>query len=138
MGYWLVTLTHDFMHAEEREEVLTILKHRLSPTTVARIVEHLYASRYATYFEQFKLAKNRKNNPFRARFDRDLVTCGDNPLLKAREVKNLAIENEVTANGLVETVTWLEPMADGEPVKRSIKHKGAPQKYNFLEVKKTR
>ena len=128
MEHWLVTLEEDLSQPNQRTFVLAFLHQNVSTTSVARIVEQLYACRYATYFEQLELANDPTNSPYRAGWNEKFVTCGHNPLLQARKVKNLALEKEVTANGLVETITWIETSVDGEPVQRSITHRGGRPK----------
>jgi hypothetical protein len=82
-------------------------------------IEQLYIDRFYSLHEKISYARHRADNPYPAEYNRvngvqwaGRITCGHNPFLLARPVKNLALHQE--ANG-EEVLTW-----DEIPVPRSL------------------
>ena len=96
---WLVTWDWVGDHAKVEDPVAAILNYRTSPEKVRRFAELLYASEFYSHGEKLLFAKDRKRNPYPAEFGavngvpwQGQITCGHNPWLFARLVKNLSIE----------------------------------------------
>ena len=95
MVAWLIT----WEWLEEKEEIAAILNYRTSPEKVREIVELLYVNEYLIEEEKIAYAKNKKNTPYPAEFERirgerwlGRIFCGPNPFLYARMVDDLKIE----------------------------------------------
>ena len=109
---WLITWEWAGEHAKKNWKVVAILNYRLSGNTVRAYVERLYVNSEYTLSEKVADAKNSKNNPYPAQFDRingvpwmGRITCGHNPFLYARLVKNIRVE--IGTNG-EEHLEWEE------------------------------
>jgi len=109
---WLVTWEWIGDHAKSEEKVASVLDARLSGARVREFVEFLYVSQNSSTGEKIAWARNKKLNPYPARFGaldgiewQGQIECGHNPWLFARLVDDLAME--VDAQGH-EKVTWKE------------------------------
>ena len=109
---WLVTWEWTGDHAKVENKIAAILNYRLLGENVRRIVELLYANNQYTLSERIAYAKNKKTNPYPARFDvinrkpwAGRIYCGHNPHLYARLVDDLVIK--IDENG-DEIPTWKE------------------------------
>lgn len=109
---WLVTWEHLGDHATPQEPVAAVLSPRLSAHRVLEIVELLYANASYDPSKRIAIAKNRKENPHPARFGvlhgvpwEGEITCGHNPWLEARLVRNLRAEKNATGQ---ERFVWDE------------------------------
>lgn len=96
---WLVTWDWAGDHARVEDEVVAVLNYREAPEKVRRFVEQLYASLTYSAREKLLVAKTRKSNPYPAMFGsiggiswQGQITCGHNPWLFARMVRNLRVE----------------------------------------------
>ncbi len=118
---WLITWEHVGDHAEPDRRIAAILNPRWSPERVADIMHTLYAMSNYSAREKLRVAKNRKAAPYAAEFGqtrsgarfRGLITCGHNPLLRARIVDDLRPDDGSEA---VEGVLWREhSIPEGKP-----------------------
>jgi quinol-cytochrome oxidoreductase complex cytochrome b subunit len=94
------------MTPEERSLFL-LLGYLLSSSSVRNIVEMLFAAFRYTPEEQLRYVRSPKDNPYPAtvsQFQR--ITCGHNPLLFARLVRDLHMEGE--------ELKWTEPPPESE------------------------
>lgn len=91
---WLITKEG----TEITGEVIAILDYRKSADRVREFVENLYISENYGLHEKLTYARNRRNNPYPAKFERindvplqGRITCGHNPFLLGRPVTDLVI-----------------------------------------------
>lgn len=112
MKAWLVTWEWAGDHAKVSEPVAAILNSRTSPDRVREIVEFLYANASYTLSERLACAKNKRNNPYPARFAsidgfpwQGQITCGHNPFLFARLVEGISVQDDGTPEG---RLVWKE------------------------------
>ena len=96
---WLITWDQAGGHPRQKDKIVSILSGRLSAKTVFDYVERLYVSSEYSLSDRLAYAKNRKNNPYPAQFVsingvlwEGQITCGHNPFLFARLVKNIRVE----------------------------------------------
>lgn len=84
----------------DANSVVAILDPRKAQEKVFEFVEQTYASTTYSLTEKIRFSTMRKDNPYQARtnYDRDhrliSITCGHNPWLEARAVRNLRIQHE--------------------------------------------
>lgn len=101
---WVVTWFGSNTH---NEPPVAVLDYRLSSSSVRNIVEMLFAVLRYTPEEQLRYVRSPKDNPYPAtvsQFQR--ITCGHNPLLFARLVRDLHMEGE--------ELKWTEPPPESE------------------------
>jgi len=106
---WLITWECVGKHSERKDgEVASILNYRLSEKTIAKYMEQLYADSYYNFRERLAYAKNKKDNPCRAKYDKidgvdwtGRIYCDCNPLLEARLVENIHVEVDSDGNELL-------------------------------------
>jgi hypothetical protein len=101
---WVVTWVGSNTH---NDPPLAVLDYRLSHSSVRDIVELLWAVDRYTPEEQLRYVKSPKDNPYPASvslFQR--ITCGHNPFLFARLVRDLRLEGE--------ELKWTEPPPENE------------------------
>jgi hypothetical protein len=115
MHAWLVT----WESPNDDPQVATILPAEMSKFDVARILEALHAQRFYTLSEQRSYAENAGANPYPAVTDNTApgyvrITCGHNPFLEARMVRELTVTEVAGSDRLVERVSWEEQMHSGE------------------------
>lgn len=122
---WLVTWEGDGDHAKPERKIAAILNPHWWPRRVREYVEFIYVNSCYSVSERIAYAKNRSFNPYPAEFLhmngvvwRDRITCGDNPLLYARVVDNLAATGEPDDE---ESVVWAErPEPDFDKISRAL------------------
>ena len=109
---WLITWEGTNPPNDQRKRVASILSGRTSSERVREYVEQLHVDLLYSLREKLSYARNRKANPYPAEFVRidgvqwgGRITCGHNPHLAARKVKNLRIVK--TAQG-GEILQWEE------------------------------
>lgn len=112
MKAWLVTWEWLGDHAKREEKVAAIFDSRLSGKRVREFVELLYLTENSSLSDRVKWARNKKLNPYPARFGtldggpwEGQIRCGHNPLLFARLVDDLTVK--IDAEGK-EIATWKE------------------------------
>lgn len=97
---WLVTWVGTEPHArvEKEKQIVAVLNYRWTGERVRSLVEQLYLSSENSVWEMIKAARNRRENPYPAEFERfqgipwrDSIHCGHNPSLHARKVRNLRV-----------------------------------------------
>ncbi len=113
MKAWLLTWEGTSACADEMGNVAAILNSRMSPVRVKDIAELMYANTEYTLRERVELARNKKNNPWPARFDRirgvtweGRIVVGHNPWLHARVVSELVVHESENGG---QNLTWTEP-----------------------------
>ena len=109
---WLVTWEWTGNHAKPDRKIAAILNPHWSADRIRQIVEFIYANSCYSISEQIRYAKNRKLNPYPAKYTsiegvpwEGQITCGHNPSLFARHVDNLAVTGEPDEEG---GVIWTE------------------------------
>lgn len=109
---WLVTWEGTSPPKRQRDRIVSVLGYRTSSRRVLEYIEQLYIDRFYSLHEKITYARHRADNPYPAEYTRVngvqwavRITCGHNPFLLARPVKNLALHQE--ANG-EEVLTWDE------------------------------
>jgi len=109
---WLITWEWVGDHAARQNKIVSVLNYRLSGETVRKFTEQLYIDLTSTLSEKIAYAKNKKNNPYPAQFNRingvafeGQINCGHNPHLYGRLVSNLSIEIDEDEN---EKLNWEE------------------------------
>ena len=102
---WLVSWEWDGEHARyEGEQRYLIIGPRRSAKYVADVMERLYAQSQYTLGEQASLAAGRWKNPYPATIGHwERITCGHNPFLFGRPVKDLRVE---AGEDGVERLVW--------------------------------
>lgn len=111
---WLITWDWGNDSAAVVDRIAAVLHPNKASRTVEGYVEFLYAVRTSTVSELIAYAKRPSNNPYRAKAESingvthgNRITCGANPWLYARKVKNLRVERDAETG--IETIRWLEP-----------------------------
>lgn len=106
---WLITWEPNF---KDSKKIATILNSRTSSEKVKDILEQLYVNSEYSLSERLLYAKSKKNNPYPVRFDIldeipwwGKMSCGNNPYLYARKVKNLRLKINGDENEYLE---WQE------------------------------
>ncbi len=110
---WLVTWEYMFTKEENQSKtIVNIFDSRLSAEKIRDFIENFYISTQYSSLEKATFASRRKNNPYPAEFFRyngikwqGRITCGHNPHLYARLVKNLTV---VINKAGQEIVSWDE------------------------------
>lgn len=105
MKYWLVTWEAIGDHIVIDNEIATILNYRLSSRRVRDIVERIYVDSWFSLSERLAYAKSKKSTLDRARVERGMIFCGENPFLWGRIVNNINIERDEM---LHEKIMWEE------------------------------
>jgi hypothetical protein len=108
MKAWLITWEGTGKHADVLDRVAGILAPQWGAKRVADFVEFLYVRTCYNVEEiAYKYAKSGCFRPYTAEIgDWEIVSCGHNPHLVARKVKDLEVE--VDADTELETITWTE------------------------------
>lgn len=113
MKAWLLTWEGQSERAKQPGNVAAILSARMSPERVQEIAELLYANAEYTLEERAAFARNKKNNPYPARFDHvggirwsSRMLIGHNPWVYARVVTELVVHKR---DGEEQYLTWVEP-----------------------------
>jgi len=117
---WLITWSWIGDHAAvpEDEMVVAIVNYRRNGQYVKDLVENIYIERTSSPTEKLAYAKDRKSNPYPARYGNiggvpwhGRIFCGHNPYLYARLVDNLRV---VTSRGK-EKLSWDERSSPSPP-----------------------
>lgn len=92
---WLVTLEQD-----GSTEIISVLKAQRSFGFVRKYIEQYYISRFYSIHEKLLYSAQAKSNPYPSRFEEvngnpylGRIICGEDPIVYARLVKNLWIDN---------------------------------------------
>jgi len=116
---WLVTWEGTSPPKRQSERIVSIFGCRVSSGRILEHVEQLYVDRLYSLHEKIAYARRRSDNPYPAKYVSvngaqwtGRITCGHNPFLLARPVKNLNLYEG--ANG-EEVLTW-----DEIPVPKSL------------------
>lgn len=117
---WLVTWEGTSPPKRQSERIVSILNYRASCDRVLNQVEQLYVDHVYSLHEKMAYARRKSDNPYPAEYGRvkgvqwgGRITCGHNPFLLARPVKNLALQTGVNGK---EILTWQEiPVPDSLP-----------------------
>jgi len=95
---WLVTWESPRTPPDSEAQIVAILDYRCSEKKVKLYIEQCYIDRCYSLEEKMACAKSRKNNPYPAEFNKinglvfaGQITCGANPWLFGRLVKNLSL-----------------------------------------------
>lgn len=89
---WLITWEWFGSHAKKSKKIVSILNYRRSSRQIKHFVERLYVDSEYSLTERLSYAKSSKNNPYPAAMSqRGHITCGHNPFLLGRLVKNLKV-----------------------------------------------
>ena len=122
MRAWMIQWKHSDSSNPTKNQPVTFVSNRLGVKTVARIVEALYSSEY-TLQERASAAKQGGHVPYPAVTDNDKVTCGHNPFLCARRVKD--IEFTVDPDTHREVLRWVEwPLYNISPEGQRVEKRG--------------
>ncbi len=107
---WLITWDQAGGHLRQKDKIVSILSGRLSAKTVFDYVERLYVNSEYSLSDRLAYAKNRKDNPYPAQFVsingvpwEGQITCGHNPFLFARLVRNTRVEVDLNGD---EQLCW--------------------------------
>jgi len=111
MSAWLITWEETGPAKPAREKIAAILNPRWSSERVRQIVELLHHAKQYSLSELAGYANNYAFNPYPAEYERvegvrhtGYISCGHNPHLYARLVKDLKIQGSYGD----EVVTWTE------------------------------
>ena len=84
----------------EDKIVVAIVNYRHAGSHIKDLIENIYIEKTSSVAEKLSYAKNKKDNPYPARYGniggvewRGRLFCGHNPFLYARLVDNLRLEN---------------------------------------------
>jgi hypothetical protein len=101
---WLITWECGNDSAEVIDKVITIINHRKGKDFVLNLVEVLYSISNSNLKEIGICAKDKAHNPYKSKYDfNGNITCGANPFIMARKVKNI----EITTNSQdKEVISW--------------------------------
>jgi hypothetical protein len=108
---WLITWEKFGGHVKKPRNIVAILNPRLGHQRVRELLELLYVNHVFTLSEKIGYAKNKIFNPYPAEYGSTngikwigRITCGHNPFLEAKLVKNLIVSRK----GNKEHITWVE------------------------------
>ena len=118
MRAWMIQWRHSDIDDPAKNQPVTFVNPRFGAGAVARIVEALYSLKL-TLRDRASAAKQGGHVPWSVRTENNQVTCGHNPWLWARKVKD--IEFEVDPDTEQGVLRWTEiPLfvrgPDGLPV----------------------
>jgi hypothetical protein len=109
---WLITWDWIGDHARRDLKVVAIISSRRSSRWVQEFIEQRFVDLEYTLSERVAYARNRKKSPYLVELDRlggvpwhGRMTCGPNPHLYARLVKNLRVVVDAKEN---EQLEWDE------------------------------
>lgn len=109
---WLVTWEGTSPPRKQSDRIISILSYRASSARVLEYVEQLYVAKLYSLHEKMAYARRKSDNPFPAEYGRingvqweGRITCGHDPFLLARPVKNLVLVNGPSGK---EILTWDE------------------------------
>jgi len=109
---WLVTWEGTSPPKRQSERIVSILNFRASSQRVLLQLEQLYIDRLYSLPEKMAYARHRADNPYPAEYGQvngiqwgGRITCGHNPFLLARPVKNLVLHEDHNGE---EVLTWDE------------------------------
>jgi hypothetical protein len=112
MVAWLITWEWCGDHAKVKNQIAAILNYRLPGKKVKEIIELIYVNTYYSFRERLAYAKNKKDNPYPATFDKingiswtGSITCGHNPYIYARIVDDLKVTKDKNEQ---ESLSWKE------------------------------
>jgi hypothetical protein len=97
---WLVTWEWIGDHARVKDEkkVVALFNYRWSGERVRDFVEQIYVALEFSDWSKVGVARNQRDNPYRAQFGtlngrlwHGEVSCGHNPWLRARQVRNFEV-----------------------------------------------
>lgn len=113
MDAWLITW-EGVDSAMEREDIddnhniAAIINPKFDILDIKNVVELIYGCGHFTNFEKFTIFVDEDKRPYKADLHENRITCGHNPHLYARIVKNLhVIDSEENSEGKL--VKWDEP-----------------------------
>jgi hypothetical protein len=106
MKAWLVTWEWVSDHAKRDDKIAAVLNSRLSESRVKKLVEFLYANDSYAVSEKMAVAQRRRDNPYPAKVERGVITCGHHPFLQARLVDDLRVEYD--GHGMETAIAWKE------------------------------
>jgi hypothetical protein len=106
------------------DKVVNFLSPDKTPREVADLVQMLYAQFKSTVSELADYAADPAGVPYKSETDQTAagyyrVTCGHNPWLEARLIKELSVEPADDTH--LETITWKEQTASGEWIQETFK-----------------
>lgn len=109
---WLITWEGTDPPKPQSKRIVSVLSGRTSSEKVREYVEQLHVELLYSLHEKVTYARNRKANPYPAEFVRidgiqwgGRITCGHNPHLLARKVKNLKVIHAAQGG---QTLEWQE------------------------------
>jgi len=110
---WLITWEEfGTIEKDQSKKIVSIFDSRVSSDKIRDYTENFYISTQYSPLEKITFANKRRNNPYPAEYFRidgvpwqGRITCGDNPHLFARIVKNLIVVNNEFGQ---ETISWVE------------------------------
>ena len=95
---WLITWEGTSPPRRQADRIVSILGYRVSSARVQEYVEQLYVDHLYSLHEKLSYARHRTDNPYPAEYHQmngvrwgGRITCGHNPHLLARPVKNLTL-----------------------------------------------
>ena len=108
MKGWLVTWEWTGSRPSNEEPIAAVLPPNMTAARVAQFVERLYALHTSTVRELAGYAKQPQSNPYKGDVSdgSSRVTCGHNPYLFARKVRDLTVSQDTKS--LTETVSWID------------------------------
>lgn len=102
-----------------RDHFVFVLPATTSVEEVMRFVEAIAAIHSYTADEILTMASS-DWNPYRAELSaNDRITCGHNPWLEAKRVRNIRVETDEKTR--LETILWIEKRADGKEYDNGIR-----------------
>ena len=109
---WLVTWEGTSLPKRQIERIVSIFGYRVSSSRILEYVEQIYIDHFYSLHEKMTYARHRTDNPYSAEYAKingiqweGRITCGHNPFLLARPVKNLVLHEGADGK---EVLTWDE------------------------------
>lgn len=104
---WLITWDWVGDHAAVEDEIVAILRPKLSERIIGEIVQAFYAVHAYSPREMAAWSRRPRSNPYPAVWNGRHCTCGHNPQLSATYVKDLMID--VDPESGFETISYVLP-----------------------------
>ena len=104
---WLITWEWGNDAKAVVDKVITIINHRRGGDSISNLIEIIYDINTSNIAELGSYAKDKAYRPYKSKSHfNGTITCGSNPFIMARKVKNIEIS---VNNDQKEVIKWVQP-----------------------------